>query len=178
MKDVNYCDIALGSGATRSAPATSRTLTRLWYAIVRNGVWLAAACISYLLLASAMAHLRNPYYFLYSVVEYRLVPNQLALLASGVLPFLHVCIATSLLLLPNRGSVFWLATVLFGVYTSAQAFTLFEGRAIPCGCFGNEQMGEHIGWPSLLLSSGGMFCSLLGIFFSSRCARERITVSL
>lgn len=127
---------------------------------------LAILYVSYLLLTSAIAHLQNPYHFLAAVLDYQILSNRLAVFASGILPFLHICIATSLLLMPRVEKTFLTAGVLFTAYTLGQFAALFEGRNISCGCFGFEETASEIGWSSLLLSSSIVASCIVGALAS------------
>src|SRR5574341_510058 len=93
-------------------------------------------------LLSALPKLREPLAFVGGVVEYKILPAQVArVFALALIPleaFLAVAFLTGLwteIALP-------LSTVLLSLFLIAVAINLRRGRSVQCGCFGNT--GELI----------------------------------
>src|SRR5690242_9041264 len=78
--------------------------------------WVIGLAVSYLLLLSAIAHLNNPYVFLASVYEYRLVPRIGTEVLAMLLPFLHITIALCLIAGHRPSTMFTAASALFATY--------------------------------------------------------------
>jgi len=116
-------------------------------------VWLLIARCLTLIIAgilfwSGAEHLKNPYAFLTSVLRYRLVTGQVAVVVAMVLPVLQRVIAGMMFLGIGRPHSFVWAASLLTVFTGVQLSALVRGMEIGCGCFGaaNE---TPISWLSL-----------------------------
>jgi hypothetical protein len=121
--------------------------------------------VSYLLLLSAIAHLNNPYVFLASIYEYRLVPRIGVEVLAMLLPFLHITIALCLIAGHRPSTMFTAASALFATYAGAQVIALLRGMEIDCGCFKgfSGAPAEHaIGWQTIGLALLGLLLSVVG----------------
>jgi hypothetical protein len=121
--------------------------------------------VAYGLLASALAHLNNPYAFLASIYEYQLVPRWAAEILAATLPFLHIAIAFCLIGRYQQPKSFAVGGLLFTIYLCAQSTALIQGRDIGCGCFGfmsNRDEQELIGWKSTSIAGISAFACLVG----------------
>jgi hypothetical protein len=88
---------------------------------------------------SAILHLQNPYFFLISIFEYKLVPTYIAVTLAVLLPNLQLILAVCLLSgMWLRESAIFTAVVL-AAFTVAQLVALGLGLDIGCGCFGGTE---------------------------------------
>ncbi|MDR1478869.1 MAG: hypothetical protein LBJ00_08000 [Planctomycetaceae bacterium] len=88
------------------------------------------------MLAAAIPHWENPYYFLGSVYDYKLVDPGLGQMVAILLPFIQL-ILSILLLARILTDVTHLACMfLFLCFAVVQTVAFFQGLDIPCGCFG------------------------------------------
>jgi len=98
---------------------------------------------------SAVIHVRNPYYFLGSVLQYRLCDATTGQAVAMSLPFLQLVIASCLVLRIWVNAALSITVCLAGLFATVQASALVRDLNIGCGCFGAA--GEHeIGWRSIL----------------------------
>ena len=133
--------------------------------------WVAGLVVSYLLLLSAISHLNNPYRFLESIYEYRLLPRYGAEFVAVVLPFLHIAISLCLIAGHEPASTFAVGCCLFLLYAGAQVFTLVQGIEVDCGCFGGIVAAESkslVGSKSIGLAAFSAFLCLFGWWASSK----------
>jgi putative oxidoreductase len=108
---------------------------------------LAELAIVFFMLVSGFQHLANPFAFLRSIDNYRLVDLNLGYYVAAVLPKLQVTLAFMLVLGVFRAGSRMGATGLFLVYLVAQLSAKFRGLDIECGCFGLS--GSKITWWSI-----------------------------
>ena len=106
--------------------------------------------IAVALLASGVAHISNPYYFLGSVYSYGILTPRLGLAVAVVLPTLMIVMAICVLCEILRDAALHMALGLFGVFAVAQAFAWLRHSNIECGCFGPSYGYEPIGLSSLV----------------------------
>lgn len=131
-----------------------------------NIAWLCGLFIAYLLLASAIAHLDNPYQFLTRIRGYRLMPQLGAEILAGSLPFLHITIALALIVGLFRITALGVASFLFLIYGIAQATTVVRGIEVSCGCFGASDEASLIGIRSVGLAAGACAICLVAMWLS------------
>ncbi len=108
-------------------------------------VELTIACS---LLFTGLVHIGNSYFFLSSILGYRIVPVFVAKQLALALPLLHVLVALLIVAGSWRLSALWIATGLFFVYGTAQITVLARGLQIDCGCFGIDS--GQVGIASIL----------------------------
>lgn len=125
-------------------------------------LFLARGLASVVLLASALLHLANPYEFLGAVYAYRLGPADLGTAAAALLPFAQLTAALQLWLPRSRSAGWLLASLLFILYSVAQASALWRGLDISCGCFGAHYSGR-VGGASLALVASLAGLALAGL---------------
>jgi len=142
-----------------------------WLSTVR---WAVGLLIAFLLLASAITHLGNPYQFLSSIYSYDLVPRLVAELLAATLPFLHIALAICLISGLAQRSVFGIGSLLFLLYTVVQTTTLFRGLEVDCGCFTNSEVSP-IDVKSIGLAAVCALVSLIGWSSSARPGRVSAT---
>ena len=85
---------------------------------------------------SSIQHMKNPYYFLVSVLKYQIVSDEFAQIAATCLLTLEVIIAIFLLIGAVPRITFGICSSLFLVFALVQASALARGLQINCGCFG------------------------------------------
>lgn len=126
--------------------------------------------IGFVMVVSAWLHLQNQMLFYIHVAQYKLLPNSL-------LPFFVITTPWILLfagtLIVSRcgqpvGSI--VGALLFFAFTVAQAFVMWSGYSIDCGCFG-AMFNEKIGVATVLQSA----CLFLGCVFVTWSYRNRFT---
>jgi hypothetical protein len=130
-------------------------------------VWLTGLLVAYLLLASSIAHLGNPYQFLAAIRAYQLIPTLPqtgAELVAIFLPFLHVTLAICLIGRVAQRSAFAVGFLMFLVYTIAQSSVYARGIKVGCGCFGPSE--ELIGVKSIGLAAASCAVCLFGWWMS------------
>ncbi len=115
-----------------------------------------------LLLVSAYSHLKNSYFFLGSIYDYRLVSETVGIALAGYLPILQVVIGVCVLVGVLVPAAAVLAGLLFALFVTAQSLALLAHREISCGCFGVDSSGL-LGPQSLLLALTGFILALLAL---------------
>jgi hypothetical protein len=165
-------DIPLSAKQRKNINASWSTTQGRWHSFFE---WICGLIVAYLLLVSAIPHLNNPYHFLASIYEYRLVPRLGAEALAMFLPFLHILIAFCLITRFQIRTAFTTGLILFLSYITAQILALLHGEPIACGCF--ESFGanakEHlVGTRSILLAAiAGLIC-LAALYSSSRHSKQ------
>lgn len=132
--------------------------------------WLVGLVVAYVLLMSAIPHIRNPYAFLATVRSYGLLPRRGAETVALVLPFLHLTVALCLIGRQAQAAAFRVGAALFATYAGAQATTLARGMKLDCGCFagfGAQEAPRLIGAGSISLAAGLSLVCLLGCWTAS-----------
>ncbi len=102
-------------------------------------LWMALRlALAAVLLISALGKLRDPARFAGDIGRYRLLP------ATAVVPAVGLLIAAESaavgLLVIGSPAGFWLASALFVVFGVAVGSALGRRLAIPCGCFGGDDV--------------------------------------
>lgn len=122
---------------------------------------LLAIWVCWLLLRSSFAHLGNPYFFLDTLLQYKIGPASWNLVVAAMIPLFQLSIAAALILqLTTR--VAWLCSLfMFSGFVCLQIRVMIRGDTIPCGCF-RAVDHQNIGWQSLAIAGSGWMCSFLG----------------
>jgi len=101
------------------------------------------AIVAFVLLSSGLIHIAQPYFFIFSVASYQVIPDGLLGIWVINIPYLQVVLALCLFLgVAERVSAV-LAGALFFIFSVAQAIVLLRGESLNCGCFGysSSQVG-------------------------------------
>lgn len=114
---------------------------------------IASWVIGVSLLLGAIPHLGNPYFFLGSIYDYRLVNPGIGQLVAMTLPWLELIVAVCLIARLFVDSAHAVALCMFAVFASVQTAAYVRGLGISCGCFGASHE-TVIGWFSLSLVYG------------------------
>lgn len=157
-----------GRAVSGQSPATNRGPPL--HLALRIGERVIALALALLLLRSSFAHLGNPYYFLSSVYSYEITGTDLGKWLALVLPSAQMVLAICLLARWWLVGTYAMMVGLFTVFAAVQGFVLWQGREIPCGCFGasgNLQVGV---W-TLALAGAAALASALG--WSGVVSRDR-----
>lgn len=93
-----------------------------------------------LLIWSGWLHLRNPFEFFRSVMDYSILERRFAGLFAMFLPGFMITVGCGLVFGIWRKSSHLLGSILFMMFGMAQAIALLRGLDISCGCFGS---GSH-----------------------------------
>ena len=112
-----------------------------------------------LLIASAIPHINNPYYFLGSVYSYSFMPRWAGQVVAAVLPVLLLLVAMCLLCRVLTREAHYLTMLLLASFTCLQAFAWMRGLAISCGCFG-PAYDTAIGIQSITIAGGALVLAL------------------
>jgi len=86
---------------------------------------------------SGVAHFKNPFAFLTSILRYKLVSGDIASVVAMALPVLQSVLAGMLVVGVGMRTAFLGTAVLLSGLTAVQASTLLRGLRIGCGCFGS-----------------------------------------
>jgi hypothetical protein len=135
-------------------PAAFRRIAGSYQFIV--GLFVAAV-----FLVSSLPHLTNPYYFLSSVYDYKLVGATNGEAVAIVIPFLQILISACLLLRVYVGGALLASSGLFAVFTYVHASVIYRSMTISCGCFGPRYVAP-IGKGSLLFVVALLVASITG----------------
>jgi hypothetical protein len=100
------------------------------------------------MLAAAIPHWENPYYFLGSVYAYKLTEPGMGQMTAAVMPLLQLIVGIGLILRIQVSAVHLTVLLLFGLFFGVQLFAYLGGLDISCGCFG-PQHSSQIGIASL-----------------------------
>jgi hypothetical protein len=92
--------------------------------------------IGIVLFWSAVEHLKNPFFFLSSVLKYKLLDAEIAKIVALFLPTVQLLLAASLVLGIQKRLSIGAVAVLLSLFTFVQATALARGLTIGCGCFG------------------------------------------
>ena len=102
-------------------------------------LWLALRlAVAAILVVSAVGKVRDLSGFAEAIGRYRLLPTSLVMPSAVLLTAVEVL--TSVLLLAGLPAGFWLATGLFLLFAVAVGSALRRRLAIPCGCFGGDDV--------------------------------------
>lgn len=120
--------VMMSSVNSASGPTSSWTSTFVYQAV--------RLCVGGVLVYSALIHLGNQFFFLASLVEYRMLGQWSATLAAVVLPWIQLVVGLCLLGKLFLGPALVGASCLFALFSIAQGFVLLSGWSVSCGCFG------------------------------------------
>ena len=133
--------------------------------MLRQGcAWYSAI----LLWLSGIQHVANKYLFLGTILDYQLVPTQLAVVTAAVLPWLHLMLA-AVLIAPNvRFRSPFAATAILGLlFVMVQATVLVRGISVDCSCFG-AMTERPVGIASLGVAGSLFATALIGSILTPR----------
>lgn len=141
----------------------ARTLMGIGASYVLGGVFAFAA----------IAKLSDPYATLASAYEYRLLTPAMAEMLTGVLPFVEILVAMSLLTRTWIRGGLVLSLLLLAVFAAGQGWVVWGGWVASCGCFGADS--ETVGAYTLTRTLGlavlaGIGCWATRPHDSTRCA--------
>lgn len=112
-----------------------------------------------LFLFTGTTHAANKYLFLKSIVAYDIVPFDLAVFLSIVLPSTQITLGVLLLVDVWLNIAFVTSVFLLGAYAVAGIVALQRGLDISCGCFGS--FSAHVSWSHvgsvLALTAGAVY---------------------
>ncbi|MBJ7612875.1 MAG: hypothetical protein JF924_11200 [Candidatus Dormibacteraeota bacterium] len=90
-------------------------------------------------LVSSASKIRAPAAFADNVASYGLLPDRMARLLGYLLIPTEACLGFISLAAVNLTASLLLSLALLAVFLGATSLNLHRGRAIPCGCFGDER---------------------------------------
>jgi hypothetical protein len=116
--------------------------------------WVLCLVLAGIFAAAAIPKILDPAAFALSVHQYGVLPSFLANPVAIYLPWLEICCAAALALVPAaRPGALWIVIFLLVVFAAALGVTVLRGETISCGCFGKN--GEpSSGWPGILRNAG------------------------
>lgn len=127
--------------------------------------------VSLLLLFSSYKHLDNNYQLIDSIHDYQILGSSQSIVLAALLPYFQAVIGLTLLIIPRHDfSAFFMAGLLFLIFSFAQIYVYRSDKSIDCGCFGDWR--QPIGELSIALAASGFIASALGCFLSWREARR------
>jgi prepilin-type N-terminal cleavage/methylation domain-containing protein len=101
-------------------------------------------CIGVFLVATSFGHILDPYKFLHSVLNYRLISGVYAQWMAIFIPWVQIFAGIALIIGICRKGALGIAASLFTLFFLAQLTALVRGLDINCGCFGS---GDHpVSW--------------------------------
>lgn len=102
-------------------------------------------CIGVFLVATSIGHILDPYKFLHSVLNYRLLSGVYAQWMAIFIPWVQILTGIALITGVCRKGALGMGASLFALFFLAQISALVRGLDINCGCFGS---GDHpVSWP-------------------------------
>ena len=121
----------------------------------KSSLWRSADAVltwgfGIVMLAAAIPHWENPYYFLGRVYAYKLVDPGMGQAVAVLLPLVQLVVAVCLIARIYVAVSSFIAMILFGIFLVVQSLAYFGGLEISCGCFG-PQHSMPIGLASLSL---------------------------
>jgi prepilin-type N-terminal cleavage/methylation domain-containing protein/prepilin-type processing-associated H-X9-DG protein len=104
----------------------------------------AGFCVGVFLIATSIGHILDPYKFLHSVLNYRLLSGFFAEWIAVFIPWGQILAGIALVSGVCRKGALLMAVLLFTTFFLAQFSALVRGLDINCGCFGS---GDHpVSW--------------------------------
>lgn len=97
---------------------------------------LAATLVVMTLLPTGLLHAAQPYFFIHTITNYRILPASLAGVVGLLLPYFQITLGACLLLKIAERMALHLAMIVFASFAIAQFSVLARGIEIDCGCFG------------------------------------------
>lgn len=134
---------------------------------------LSATLLVIALISSGLLHAAQPYFFIHTITNYRILPPSLAGVVGLFLPYLQIVLGTCLLLKFAERVALRLAMAIFASFALAQASVLVRGIEIDCGCFGF--MKSEVSIVSILLPIALVLACFLG---ESQLRSENISLEL
>ncbi len=122
--------------------------------------WILLIGMSAFFIYAAVGKLAHPEAFARSILNYRLVGAQLALVGALWLPWLEVVAGVCLLPKPMRRAAVWQLLLLLGIFQLALLSAWARGLDIECGCLGS---GDSTTVPGALLRNVGLMAGLLAL---------------
>lgn len=104
--------------------------------VLRLYDWLGRLLIAGVLIYSGLAHWSNPYFFLASIYEYKIVGPGLGEVFAMTLPSIQIMVGICLIGQVLYNGALLTAAGLFALFAVAQGWALSQGLMISCGCFG------------------------------------------
>jgi hypothetical protein len=126
----------VGDGPECSSTTVGGALLRRSPRVTTRAFFATRLSIGGILTYSALIHLANQYYFLASLAEYEVLGPWSSAIVAVVLPWTQLVIGLCLLLDVMTRTAFLVAAWLFLSFSMGQAFALYSGLTIGCGCFG------------------------------------------
>lgn len=112
---------------------------------------------------SSCSKLKNFSQYVKTVRRFRLIPEKLVPSAAIWLLILELSIV--LLLIRWKLAAFWLASILFIIFSVALATVLYRKLQTPCNCFGSHS--RFVSRMDLVRNTGFLACSIGGICLST-----------
>jgi uncharacterized membrane protein YphA (DoxX/SURF4 family) len=127
--------------------------------VISAFVLLIRILLALILLWAGLAKLRRPDAFQLLVLEYQVLPNNLARPFGQVLPYAEILIGLSLLLGFRIRFGALCACALLVLFIIAIAMNLLRGRKLSCMCFGRNR--GTIGWSQIYRNLSLLFIAVV-----------------
>lgn len=115
---------------------SSKSLAGYWRRSLRHVSYIVSIAVATTLLFSGVLHASQPYYFIYTVSSYHILPPFAAGIVGLLLPYVQITVAVCIGLGFADSVALRIGALLFMVYTCAQLSVLLRGIDVECGCFG------------------------------------------
>lgn len=122
---------------------------------------LAALTLAIVLCLSSIEHLRNPWYFLNSVFQYKILWGYVCVSFAITIPMFQFVLSATLFSFTYLRGSFTACMCLFTMFLIAQLVTLWRGLDIACGCWGT--FSEQITWKTILFDVALIVVSGIGM---------------
>ena len=131
--------------------------------LVKNAIstifaWVVGAVLA----VSGFAHAANPVYFVGSILQYGLFSPMTAGWIAAGLPWIEIGIASMLILEVRREEALICSTFLSVCFVLVQAWAVWKGLQIDCGCFGSLT-ARPVGVASISIAAGLGVLSFLSL---------------
>jgi uncharacterized membrane protein YphA (DoxX/SURF4 family) len=137
---------------------------------------LARMILGIIFLFASIEKTADPAAFTQSIMNYRLVPLESAVVAATFLPWIElVCGAALLAGIWVRGSTL-LCLIMLVVFTAAVISGIVRGLDITCGCFTQDTDVGKLGWTKIAENAALIAASLL-LFIKSVQPQEQSSTS-
>lgn len=125
--------------------------------------------VGLILVFAGVTKLRDPYAFLKVVYDYELLSLYGGILAAAVVPWLEIIGGMFLIAEIWRNACLSIASALLLGFVAAQAFAIFSGLQIACGCFGTQ---ASVGAKSISISTALAIICVLALFGGGRSKKQ------
>ncbi|HMP80077.1 MAG TPA: MauE/DoxX family redox-associated membrane protein [Pirellulaceae bacterium] len=129
---------------------------------LRSLLRVVSLCCGAVLIVSGLAHWKNPYAFLQTILRYELVAGVWATAVAVSLPAVNLVVGCCIVLNLARQWFLMIAGGLFAFFAFVQASAWWRGLEISCGCFSIDSGGPVVN-PWTFGSVAALSCVALSV---------------